>query len=182
MLKVTGNRVFEAMPLPLNSTKEQAQSFLVSNIRSIENTTFYRADSRPPEEIARNGFTGTASTIPGEIRLFGNNTVFASSTLEDCKKFIGMIDHEDNPREYHFYKFNIRNGEGFSFNDVQDKSRLVNALAILAKEECGTPMSEAVEYARFAIDEHYANVKEVQIKGPISAADIDYLESATYGE
>jgi len=182
MLRITGLHAPAAMPLSLNSSKACAQNFLLSNICSIENTTFYRADTRAPEVIALSGFAGTSSTLPGEIRLFGNNTVFASDTLENCKKFIGMIDHDDNPRIYHFYKFHVASGEAFSFNEVEDKASLINALAILTRAEFDMRLSEAREYARFAIEEHYASVNEVQVKGPIAAENIDYLQSATYGE
>ncbi|MGP3591810.1 hypothetical protein [Vagococcus sp. WN89Y] len=182
MPKITTSHAPSYMPLSLYRSKASAQNFLLSNIHSVENTTFYRADTRPPEVIARSGFAGSANAIPGEIRLFGNRTVFASSTFEDCRKFIAMIDHENIPGEYHFYKLYIKKGESFNFDSIMDKAILINALATLTKEEFVMADSEAMLYAHFAVEEYYPKVKVVQVKGPVDAENIHYLGSATYGK
>lgn len=182
MLRIAEGSKPDIAPVTLESSKAHAHHFLLSNIKSVVNTTFFRADTRPPDEVKRRGFAGTASVIEGEIRMFDDRTVFAASTLEDCIKFVEMIDHEDNPMEYHFYKFTLNEGESFSFNSVEDKESLINALAIYAMNDMGASRSEAMDLARFAVDNHYLAVNEVQLKGPINGQGIDYLKSATYGE
>ena len=156
----------------------------VKSVTSVRNTTVYRADTRSPETIRKFGFSGTNSNEPGEVRVFGKNTVFASTSKEKVKDFIHMIEHQGQSKKYHLYQIQTKKQEVFSFRENMDKNptSLINGIADLAVQELGIPQDEAVELAKSAIQSDYLAVDEVQVEGPISPANIKHIDTISIDE
>jgi len=149
------------------------------SVSSVRNTTVYRADTRSPATIKKFGFSGTNSNEPCEVRVFGKNTVFASTSKEKVKDFIHMIKHQGQSKKYHLYQIETNKQQVFSFRENMDKNptSLINGIANLAIRELGIPQDEALALAKDAIHSNYLAVDEVQVEGPISPLSIKHINT-----
>lgn len=166
------------IPSPAPSGQEGNVTFTKS-VRSVKNSTVYRADTRPPAIIKQFGFSGTNSNEPCEVRVFGKDTVFASGSKDKAKNFVNLIDHQGKKQTYYLYQIKTNRQEVFSFkeNMYKNPASLVDGVADLAIRELKISKNEARALARSAIDTDYLAVDEVQIKGPISPSNIEHIDT-----
>jgi len=100
-----------------NIKHEPCKGELADLIISVTNTTAYRFDQSPPQQIGKMGFSGTLSNMIGEIRVFDNNTVFASRSIPGAKQFLMMNKYDGQSQVQYLYKINTSGIRTFSFVD-----------------------------------------------------------------
>lgn len=149
------------------------------SIIEVKNSCAYRVDTRSPETIRKNGFTGTHNSDPLEVRVFGDKTVFASGNNEGLKTFIKSHGFIHDAKTSYVYKINTSGHKVFSFakNFKENPGELIAGVAQLAAKELALPQEEAIEMAAQALHDDYLAVDELQIQGPIKPENIEHIDT-----
>lgn len=148
----------------------------------------YRADSRPPHIIARDGFDGTQA-LNHAFAAFNERTVFASLTLEGVKRFQDVMS-KIGVRLPYIYRVHARGLRGYIFRSRHvGPQRLMNT-CLLAKicyetysdEFDNEPENAGLTYQELIkgltqdlagrIGRSFVLVNEVHVQGPIPSSRV----------
>jgi hypothetical protein len=148
-------------------------------IISVRNKIAYRYDSRSPDIIKINGFSGTLSRDIEEVRVFGPNNVFSSRTKEGAKEFLTINKFVGQERIQHLYQIDTKGIETFSFmeNYKQNPLALIESIANLAQNGAlkNLPKDQIRLFARETINNQFCFVDELHINGPIPPSRIKHI-------
>ena len=147
------------------------------SIIEVKNSSAYRIDTRSPETIRKNGFSGTNNNDPLEVRVFGDKTVFASGNKKGLENFIKSDGFNHDKKVSYVYKINTSNHKVFSFaqNFKANPGELIEGISQLATKELALPQEEAIEMATQALHDDYLAVDELQIQGPVKPENIEHI-------
>lgn len=144
---------------------------------------YYRADSRPPSTIMREGFLGTKSTNHC-FASFDSETVFCSSSLEGVISFKKSALQESIVLPY-IYRINANGLRGYKFNENTNSYALAEVLFERNESKYkklrryNKGHFEFISYLsnklRLNIDAAFIPVKEVHVQGPIPASRINCI-------
>lgn len=174
------NRFKSLVATPKNNFERTTGNFNYTGAYiSINNKLAYRYDSRSPDEIKKNGFAGTLSRETEEIRVFGEQNVFASRSKEGAKKFLDINQYVGREKMQHLYEINTKGMPTFSFveNKNINSDALIENIAefTLQRALVEFPRDQARLFAREAIENLYCSVDELHINGPIPSSRIKHI-------
>jgi len=144
---------------------------------------YYRADSRPPSVIMREGFVGTNSTNHC-FASFESETVFCSSSIE------GVISFKKSALQHgifipYMYRINASGLRGFKFNASNNAYALAEVLfernekKYINLKRYNKGHHEFISYLshklKSNINAAFIPVGEVHLQGPVPASRIHYF-------
>lgn len=151
----------------------------------------YRVDSRPPEIIMREGFTGT-NTLDHCFASFEKNTVFSSSSIA------GVLSFKSTAKKYgitlpYLYQINASGLRGYDFSRNKNQHMALarvlferNSSAYESTRKYQKGHEEFIGYLakklRLAIDGAFIKVDEVHIQGPVYPDRISFLSNSLSNE
>jgi len=147
---------------------------LAGMIVSDNNKIAYRYDSRSPDIIKACGFSGTLGRDDAEVRVFGNNNIFASRTKQGAKEFLNHNKFDGQSKIQFLYEINTHGLKSFSFVD-NFKTNPVALVECIANLVPSIPKDQARLYAREALTGQFNLVDELHINGPIPPSRIKHV-------